>query len=323
MKTQVLAALEESLAATPDPTDVLRGVHAGIARRTRRNRSLRTGFTIAFILIVSLVVGSIAPQSRERAPAGIPVGEWRNTIRPTWLPAGFVAQAFTVTRTKESIQYHSRDANLSISVSAASPLEELDPQAWRPIEINGRSASEFFDPRFVELVFQLPSGRWAKIGLSSTQPPNSGPAPEPREDALRIARSLEETGDLRLRTSFVPSYLPADQHVVGVKSTIFLPAGFGTIVCAVAGQSSSLSISLTNVVMSKSGNGIVQIADIQGRSAYWSEFAATVFVPDFHGGTLAVGAVDQAELAVGDPSLPARLPLEELVKIAEGVIWAG
>ena len=323
MRAQVLAALEESLAATPEPADVLRNIHTGIARRTRRNRRLRTGLAIAFILIVSLVAGVIAPQSRERAPAGIPVGEWRNTIRPTWLPDGFVAQEFSVTRAKESTEYHARDANLTISIVGADPRAEFGQQAWQPVEINGRSAAERSSPGLTWLIFQLPSGRWVEIQLVSSLPDGTGTQPRFRQDALHIAESLEETGELRLRTSFAPGYLPADQHIVGLKSNIFLPAGFGSIVCATAGQPSSLFISLTNVPVNKNLGGFVQIADIQGRSAYWSAGIGTVFVSDFHGGTLAVGATDQAALGFLDFSRTSPFPLQELIKIAEGVQWVG
>ncbi len=324
MRAQVLAALEESLAATPDPGDVLRSIQSGVARRHRRNRYLRTGFaivTIAVLLILS--IASAMPAPRHREPTGVPVGEWKNSIRPTWLPDGFVAQEFMVTLSSESIRYHSPVSELSITVTSTDPLGGSAP-GWEQFEINGRPARQISANSLGWVVFQLASGRWARIDLNQFRPTETNVAPTAGADALHIARSVEETGDLRLRTKFKPTYLPTGQGVIGVESNIFTPAGFGGIVCAAgAGEHDPRwFISMTNIAINKDLDVTARIDDIQGRPAYRSVSGQTVYVADFHGGTLTVGAVNQAAVRI-EPTVPAVLPLHELIKVAERVRWIG
>lgn len=323
MRAQVLAALEESLTATPDPGDVWIGVQAGIDRRHRRNRYYRTGIAVALVLAVSLLAASISAQPREHAPIGIPVGEWKNSIRPTWLPDGLVAQEFTATLANESITYQSPNLNLFISIGSATPVRPLNEQGWDQTEISGRPAHEYSVPGLTILDFQLTSGRWAEVRLSKSQPDDTDTRATVREPAQRVARSLEETGDLRLSTKFAPTYLPNGQRIVGVGTNIFTPAGFGSIVCTdTVPEAPNLFIAMTNVAVNKDLDATARIADIQGRQAYRSVSGGAVFVADFHGGTLAVGASNQATLGYPD-SEPALVPLSELIKIAEGVRWVG
>lgn len=320
MRAQVLAALEESLAAAPEPADVLRNIHTGIARRDRRNRYLRTGFAIATIVVLLILsMASAIPAPRQREPAHVPVGEWKNSINPTWLPEGMVAQEFVATLTEERITYHAREADLIIHLS---PDRSVHPQYGQQREIDGRPAVEVSSPGLVVLDVQLSSGRWALIELS-----RSGTFAQAaiREDAVRIARSLRETGDLRLRTRFAPSYLPTGQQIIGVESNIFTPPGFGSVVCtAGTDRTKQLFITLTNVAVNKDLDQTTRIADIQGRPAYRANSGATVLVAGFHGGTLSVGASHEAQLGfpnLGTPASP--VPLSELIKIAEGVQWVG
>jgi hypothetical protein len=318
MRAQVLAALEESLAATPDPVAVLRGINTGIDRRRRRNRCYRVGFTVIAVVLLVIVAVSAQAQPPDQTPAVIPVGEWKNTIRPTWLPAGLIAQRFTATLTDESISYRSGDSNFSIQVGNGGLTH---PGNAERISIGGRPAVAWSESTGTTLGFELPSGRWAMVALSWTRP-----APELiiRDEAIRIARSIEETGDRLLRIGFAPSYLPAGHRVVGVETNAFTTDGFGTVVCAaVPGQGPGIRISMSTMEINKSST--VRVADIQGRPAYRSISGASLYVTEFNGGTLTIDATLDGEKVWPHEALPPAgiLPLTELIKVAEGVRWIG
>jgi hypothetical protein len=349
MRAQLLAALEESLAATPDPADVLGGIHSGIERRRRRNHYYRTGIAITaivIVLIVSMAAASAIPMARDRTPAAIPVGTWRNSIELTWLPPGMTVQSASSTAAWESIVYSGTSGLLSVFVDTLDRHRTLDEPDWKPTEIDGRPARERSSGNdHVEFSLLLPSGRWAD--LSWLTMPLPGEPPDLHEDALRVARGLRDSGDLRLRPGFAPSYLPKGIRIIGVEADRGDPGGGGSILCVsgslqltdMVGPSPAamnggtarhrlpelgpgVQIKVTNIVTKSATH---RIADIQGRPAYKSLSDGSLLVEDFHGGKLIVDTTrdDMAWPSLLDPLEPPQVPFDELVKIAENVRWNG
>lgn len=351
MRSPLADSFEESLANAPDPAEVLLGMRAGIDRRRRRQRYYRTGGVLAAVLLAmtasTVAVTVIRDGGGAPAPVGsadlIPVGEWKSTLRLGWVPDGLQPPTTTGTEFAEDILYPGSSLPplqdyLRVSLHLVSETPKLDLPGWQRVDVNGRPASERSEPTRTIVVFQMPSGRWAEVEFGRGVP-NGGPDGQPghRETALRVARSIDETGDTPLRTGFAPSYLPAGQRIVGVSTEVNSPAGFGRVYSAgpvgppaqnlpgsrgfllgVDGQQGPGVSIFVEEAEEATLEGAERIADIQGRPAYRLNNGHMIVMTDFHGGALTVIAT----LGKQQPNKE-LMPEAELVKVAEGVRWLG
>jgi hypothetical protein len=304
----------------------------------------------AVVLVVtasSVAVTALRDGARPPAPVAsgdpIPVGEWKSTLHVGWLPDGLAPPLITSTAYAEDILYPgtntpSRRDYLRVSLY---PASETPDRSGQPVDVNGRQGYEKSEPTRTIVVFPLPSGRWANVEFGRGVP-GGGPNGQPghRETALRIARSIDQSGNTMLRTGFAPSYLPAGQRIVGVSTDVRAPAGFGRVhTSAPAGQPApppSDSAAFSGGIDGQPGPGVSifidevatvalagaeRIADIQGSPAYRVNGGQMIIVTDFHGGALSVMAtLGEIEPGEGAPPLVSEA---ELIKIAEGVRWLG
>jgi hypothetical protein len=339
VNAQLIAAFEESLDIAPDPGDVLAGVRAGIRRR-RRTRS-----AVAALAMVLLTGVALAwPAAPPRSDGVIPVGNWPTTFAVGWVPDGLTLLTTNSTAFQEARTYSSGSATLTIQVDDAdrSPLTELP--GWTGFEVAGRPGQEISRPTRTLIRFTFPSGRLVEVQYHQ----ESGDGPDQtalRVGAERVSAALRETGAAPVRARFAPTYLPKGQRIIGFEAQEPAAKGEGAIIAAAGSltpRPAEVSTEFDGIVREQRavdlGVGVTiqfalnrepteydePIAAIGGRPAYLTN-KAVVVVSDFHGGWLQViPTVD----GLSPPLMPATdlfrlLPVDELVKIADGVRWTG
>jgi hypothetical protein len=346
MREQVVAALEESLSTAPEPAEVLAGMRAGIERRRRR---ARIGAVLGLVTLALVTTTVAAELSRHRdvpaAPAQlIPVGAWRSTIRAGWVPDGMTIHAISSKVTDEALYYTSDVASLSISLDRVDVGRDLDLPGWQRVSINRRQGREAAAATQALVVFPLPSGRWAQVRYARLSTNNWLTEAEYRAGAERVATSVRDDATIQLRVGFAATYLPRHQRIVGILSPARATAGFGSISVASGSLQPGTArdyntdgivdrrrpaefgpgVTIAVNAMNFDPQVVVRIANIQGRPAYLADAGRSVFVADFHGGTLRVEATLDGEPtpSAGFPP-PEAVPAPELIKVAEGVRWIG
>jgi hypothetical protein len=295
MKTQLVAAFEESLGHLPDAEAVLTGMRLGIRRRRRRVR-VATAAGAALILVATAVT-VVSPRDRPAPPAAASrAGEWRSTLAAGWLPPGLTLAEISTGRTADGFVYRGSGATLTATVTKRDTTPRLDADGWQAREIYGRPGRERFEPGRILVGRSLPSGHWAEVTFAATRTD-----PELRADAELVAGSLREDAEIPVRVDVAPTYLPDGFHVTGLSADPSTP-GRGTVICTDYTETRlTLSLTLMNLLAAE------RIADIQGRPAYLTDNRKTLVVNIYHGAMLVVSGA----------------PLDELIKIAEGARWLG
>lgn len=337
-ETLLVEALRDHERLAPDPTVVLAGLGAGIARRRRRRRFQGMAAvalaTVAAVTVGVAAVGGLRAGPPHPAAPSPTVTEWRSTLAFGWLPAGLNRPVVTSTKIHEAVLYPGSGGRyLRLEVSNVSWTPTLDLPGWRRTVVNAHPASELSQPARSFVVFRLPSGRWAELELGEGYGNSGNSQPALHNEAARVAKAVREDGDRKLRAGFTLHHLPAGQRVIGVSRAEPGPNSFEEIVCA----SGSLRVLGKNEVNDSAGSifegprvdeGQVitirvssstlgerqlqsvgrRLPDIAGRTTYAVNEGRMVVVLDFHG----------RELIVTGSSRPA-VPLTELVKVAAGV----
>jgi hypothetical protein len=347
VKAQFIAAFEESLRDAPDQESVLTGLRAGIERHRRRRRRQR--MTVAMAAVVVFVVASVVAvvSVRQRAlppadppPAPAPVETWPTTLRPTWLPDGMSLVRTATLATSETLLYSSGDRFLYVDVDKVDLERAVDLPGWQQTVVNGRPGRSVDQGGLAVRVFQLPSGRWAKVSLTRNNPRGTADLTTMSGDATQVANALTEVDGPPLGNSFELGYLPKDQRVIGRENGPGDPKIFGTIICSAGtlrpGESGKhlvvngiddvyrepdLGVGL-KVYLARgpmySMVGWEKVADVHGLPAYENVNSHAVVVPNFRAGTLMVEATVNGS-TVRSPYDPALMPRAELIKVLEGV----
>jgi hypothetical protein len=345
VKAQFIAAFEESLRDAPDQESVLTGLRAGIERHRRRRRRQRVAVAMAAVVVfvVASAVAVISVRQRALAPADpppTPAGTWPTTLRPTWLPDGMSLVRTTTLATSEALLYSGGDRFLYVEVDKADLERPLELPGWQPVLVGGRPGRSVDQDGRAVRVFQLPSGRWARVTLARNNPRDGVDSTTMSGDATRVASALGEVDGPPLENSFELGYLPRGQRVIGRETGPGDPNVFGTIICSagtlrlgergkhpvvngvedVFGEP-DLGVGL-KVYLGRgplpSMVGWEKIADVHGLPAYENVNSHAVVVPNFRTGVLMVEATVNGSPA-GSPSDPALIPRAELVKVLEGV----
>lgn len=341
---RLFEALRDHERLAPDPAAVLAALDAGIARRHRRRRL--QGMAAAALATVAAVTFGVAAVGGLRAggphPASSPsttasqppAVESRSTLAFGWLPAGLNPPIVTSTKIRESVLYPGSGGRyMMLTVPNVPWTPTLDLPGWRRTTVNGRPARELSQPARSFVVFQLPSGRWGALELGQGYGTGGNSQPTLHDEALRVAKAVRDAGNTRLQVGFTLRYLPAGQHIIGVSKSASGKDSFEEVVCA----SGSLRVLGTEKVDDPAGSTFEgprvdegdQIAirvsrsmldagelavhgrrlpDIQGKPAYAINQDELVVVLDFHSRELSVSSYSRQ-----------KMPLSELVKVAEGV----
>jgi hypothetical protein len=295
MKTQLVAAFEESLGHVPDAEAVLAGMRAGIRRRRRRVRVATAAGAV--LVLVATVVTVVSWRDRPSSPAASSrAGEWRSTLAAGWVPPGLTLAQVSTGLTTDGFLYHGTGATLAVTVTRRDTTPRLDADGWFVREIYGRPGRERSEPGRALVGRSLPSGHWAEVTLTGTRA-----GPELLADAELVAGSLREDADIPVRVDIAPTYLPSGFHVTGLSADPSAP-GRGTVICTDYTDSRlTLSLTLMNLLAAE------RIGDIQGRPAYLTDNRKTLVINIYHGAMLAISGA----------------PLDELIRIGEAVRWLG
>jgi hypothetical protein len=293
MKTQLVAAFEESLGHVPDAEAVLAGMRAGIRRRRQRVRVATAAGAV--LVLVATAVTVVSLRDRPSPPvASSRAGEWRSTLAAGWVPPGLTLAQVSTGLTTDGFIYHGTGATLTVTVNKRDTTPRLEADGWFVREIYGRPGRERSEPGRALVGRSLPSGHWAEVTLTGT-------APELLADAELVAGSLREDADIPVRVDIAPTYLPDGFHVTGLSADLSTP-GRGTVICTDYTDSRlTLSLTLMNLLAAE------RIADVQGRPAYLTDNRKTLVINIYHGAMLAISGA----------------PLDELIRIAEAVRWLG
>ncbi|MER7282507.1 hypothetical protein ABT369_49555 [Dactylosporangium sp. NPDC000244] len=285
----------------PDPAAVMAGVRVGIRRR-RRRRLVSAGLAAVAAVALFLVV------PRAEAPVADPPTATVH-IRLAWLPDAVPADAaYSAGSAGESVTY----GNLVGGPFLQATLDQLtgaDETKWTETTVNGAPARYTADDRVAAVSWTLPSGRTARLTYGGAM--NPLPPQDLQRDALRAAAGLRDDGTLVLRAAVVPTYIPEHYYAAGVDSSggIYLTGQGGRIPDFVVAL--SMPVPARSPAVLPSEHSPMRVRDIQGLPAYIT-VGPTLSVHGFHGRNVTI-------IGDGDP----RPSEEELIRIAEGLRWAG
>ncbi|KXK62182.1 hypothetical protein AWW66_09670 [Micromonospora rosaria] len=354
MNDRLTDAFAEGERHTPDPVEVLAGVHAGIRRRRRHRRYATSG--AAGIAVLALTAGiALLPADRGDPLPGsgpppvvqeVPPQECR--LHFDWLPEGLAERPARTCGPREQIVFYALVDGPYLSASIHPPQwrDRSVSTGWTETEVNGGFGQIATLPTRSFVQFVLPSGRWAELEYGHGRP---GDAAQDGLDEiiLRIARGVSEQTTETLRTPFALSYLPPGQHLAYVftrngATGVSYQDGSGEItedrIEATTEDGLPIDRARTDDGTSYGigwapGAGdphamplteMTRLPDIQGRPAHLTRHGDTLIIGDFHGGRLSVQMVRQAPLVVPtEPPRPDPAVIRELTRIAEGVRWVG
>ncbi|MGW1057306.1 hypothetical protein [Micromonospora rubida] len=361
MSTRLNRALAEGERHSPDPTEVLAGIRAGVRRSHHRRRFAAAGAagTIGVALVGGLLAGQLAfgpapeamaPGSAARPVTPVPAQACRLSFE--WLPTGLSTPPIrTCGPGAQGVLYPMAGGPyLRVDLAAAGWQPPLERTGWDPVVVNGRAGRMAVRDSRALLLFPLPSGRWVDVEYG-------GPRAALRETAKRIAGGIGETVADTVRVPFTPTYLPRGQYLValqsGTASGLTYRDGSGRVLDRQPAQGITedgvntdepvidhgieYSIRWEPAGLGPSAMGFGKRSDraVQGLPTYVLNRGLLMIVDDFHGGRLTLSS--NATMSV-PPSAPTAEPTNkavplrpssppeadrELRRIAEGIRWTG
>ncbi|RGC69725.1 hypothetical protein C5N14_04805 [Micromonospora sp. MW-13] len=354
MSTRLNRALAEGERHSPDPTEVLAGIRAGVRRSRRRRRFAVAGAASAAVLVLAgggfLVqrlpippVGATPATDRvDAAAAAGPVQPQPCRLSFGWLPTNLAAPMRTCGPGDQRVLYPMDGGPyLRVDVDYSGWQPPLSRNGWEPVVVNGRTGRMAVQNTRALVLFPLPSGRWVDFEYGVGQP--GGPRTEKLgETAKRIAEGIGETVAGTVRVPFAPTYLPRGQRFVaalgGTASGLIYREGSGRVLDRKPAQGATedgiptdrptidygvgYSIRWDPAGSEPTGRELGERADrdVQGLPTYLVNRGRTVIVDGFHGGRLSVFLHEPEWIRPTAPSAP---PTGELLRIAEGIRWTG
>ncbi|WP_320068901.1 hypothetical protein [Micromonospora sp. RTGN7] len=360
MSTRLNRALAEGERHSPDPTEVLAGIRAGVRRSRRRRRFAVAGSAGAAVLVLAggglLVqrlpippVGSTPATDGVDGVDGVAAAAAAGPVQPQpcrlgfgWLPTNLATPMWTCGPGDQRVLYPMDGGPyLRVDVDHSGWQPPLSRKGWEPVVVNGRTGRMAVKNTRALVLFPLSSGRWVGLEYGVGQP--GGPRTEKLgETAKRIAEGIGETVASTVRVPFAPSYLPRGQRFVsalgGTKSGLTYREGSGRVLDRKPVQGLTedgiptdrptvdygvgYSIRWGPTGSEPTGKELGERADrdVQGLPTYLVNRGMTVIVDGFHGGQLSVSLNGPERIR---PTAPTAPPTGELLQIAEGIRWTG